>query len=57
MEIEEPVNDDVYPVWAEDKDLKHAHVDFLRGPEYTFWKDLIAKYLKPIDKNEKKEVG
>ena len=29
--------------------------DFLSGHEDKFWKDLIEKYLAPLDKDEKKE--
>ena len=29
--------------------------DFLSGHEDKFWKDLIEKYLTPLDKDEKKE--
>ena len=44
------------PFWIEDKDLRKAEVDFLTGAEIVFWKELIEKYLKPIDADKKKEV-
>lgn len=47
----------INPFWIEDKDLKRGEVDYLSGTELTFWKDLIDKYLKPIDSDKQKEVG
>jgi chitin synthase len=49
----------VNPYWIDDLDstpVKDGTVDFLSGAELTFWRELIAKYLKPIDKDPKKEV-
>ncbi|CAG7817051.1 unnamed protein product [Allacma fusca] len=44
------------PYWIEDRELKRGEVDFLPGHEIQFWKDLIEKYLKPIDADKKKEA-
>jgi len=32
-------------------------VDYLSGHELSFWKDLIEKYLKPIDADKQKEAS
>merc|ERR1711902_294541 len=42
--------------WIEDKDLGRGEVDYLSGPEIQFWKDLIEKYLYPIDKDDAKQA-
>ncbi|CAL4108316.1 unnamed protein product, partial [Meganyctiphanes norvegica] len=44
-------DDLVNPYWIEDKNLKRGEVDYLPGPEIQFFKDLIEKYLYPLDKN------
>jgi len=46
----------VNPEWIDDPDLQNGEVDFLPGVELTFWRDMIDKYLLPLDKDEKKEV-
>ena len=46
----------INPYWIEDKDLKRGEVDYLSGPEIQFWKDLLAKYLYPIDENKEQQV-
>ena len=43
------------PYWIEDRDLLNGKRDFLSGHEDKFWKDLIEKYLAPLEKDEKKE--
>ena len=40
------------PYWIEDKDLKNGEVAYLHPSEIGFWKDLIAKYLYPIEQNK-----
>jgi chitin synthase len=45
----------VNPYWIEDRDLLNGKRDFLSGHEDKFWKDLIEKYLAPLEKDEKKE--
>ncbi|XP_065368049.1 chitin synthase chs-2 isoform X1 [Calliphora vicina] len=37
------------PYWIEDAELRKGEVDFLSSAELQFWKDLIDKYLFPID--------
>ncbi|CAB3373394.1 Hypothetical predicted protein [Cloeon dipterum] len=49
-------DDLVNPYWMEDPDLKHGEVDFMSKAEETFWKDLIAKYLYPIDANKEEQA-
>lgn len=45
-------NDDINPYWIEDKDLKKGPVAFLSPNENQFWKELIEKYLFPIDEDK-----
>merc|ERR1719150_1985216 len=42
-------DEDINPFWIEDKDIGRGEVDYLSGAEIQFWKDLIVKYLLPID--------
>ncbi|XP_068231758.1 chitin synthase chs-2-like isoform X2 [Palaemon carinicauda] len=51
-------DDLVNPYWMEDKALKRGEVDYMSGVEVQFFKDLIEKYLYPLDKNanEQKKV-
>lgn len=44
------------PYWIEDPDLRKGEVDYLSNPELVFWKDLIDKYLFPIDQDKAEEV-
>lgn len=44
------------PYWIEDPELKKGEVDFLSSSEIQFWKDLIDKYLYPIDQNKEEQV-
>ncbi|XP_059350344.1 chitin synthase chs-2-like isoform X1 [Daphnia carinata] len=46
----------INPYWIEDKDLKRGEVDYLSGPEIQFWKDLLDKYLYPIDENKEQQA-
>ena len=55
-ELREERDDLVNPFWIEDKELGRGEVDYLSGPEIQFWKDLIDKYLYPIDKDDAKQV-
>lgn len=52
-------NDDINPFWIEDKSLRKGPVAFLSVAEQQFWRDLIDKYLYPIDedKNEKARIA
>nr|AFM38193.1 chitin synthase [Anasa tristis] len=58
-EPKEVRNDDINPFWIEDKELKKGPVAFLSANEVQFWKDLLDKYLYPIDedKNEKARIA
>jgi len=49
-------DDLVDPYWIEDRDLKRGQVDFLSSTELQFWKDLLAKYLYPIDEDKNERV-
>jgi hypothetical protein len=45
------------PFWIEDPELKKGEVDFLSSAEIQFWKDLIDKYLYPIDQDKAEQVS
>ncbi|XP_068620827.1 chitin synthase chs-2 isoform X1 [Battus philenor] len=49
-------DDLINPYWIEDPELKKGEVDFLSQSETQFWKDLIDKYLYPIDANKEEEA-
>ncbi|XP_013168329.1 PREDICTED: uncharacterized protein LOC106118264 isoform X1 [Papilio xuthus] len=49
-------DDLINPYWIEDPDLKKGEVDFLSQSETQFWKDLIDKYLYPIDANKEEQA-
>lgn len=36
--------------------MKKGEVDFLTPTEIQFWKDLLEKYLYPIDDNKEEKV-
>merc|ERR1712025_896455 len=55
-EHREDRDDLINPFWIEDKDLGRGEVDYMSGPEIQFWKDLIEKYLFPIDKDKAKQA-
>ena len=55
-EPKEERDDLINPFWIEDRDLGRGEVDYLSGPEVQFWKDLIEKYLFPIDADKTKQV-
>ena len=42
--------------WIDDKDLKRGEVDFLKAIEVQFFKELIEKYLQPLDDNKDAKV-
>ena len=44
------------PYWIEDKTLKNGEVAYLHPQEITFWKELIEKYLYPIDQNKEHQA-
>ncbi|XP_040583648.1 chitin synthase chs-2 [Lepeophtheirus salmonis] len=55
-EPSEERDDLINPYWVEDRDMGRGEVDYLSGVEVQFWKDLIEKYLKPLDADSKKEA-
>merc|ERR1719410_1919326 len=55
-EPKEERDDLINPYWIEDRDLGRGEVDHLSGVEIQFWKDLIDKYLHPIDADKQKEA-
>ena len=55
-EPKEERDDLINPFWIEDRDLGRGEVDHLSGVEITFWKDLVDKYLYPIDADKQREV-
>ena len=46
----------INPYWIEDRDLKKGEVDYISSAEAQFWKDLLEKYLHPIDENKEEKV-
>lgn len=56
LEPKQERDDLINPYWIEDKDLKRGEVEYLPGPEVQFWKDLIDKYLFPIDSNKEQQA-
>ncbi|GFY72001.1 chitin synthase chs-2 [Trichonephila inaurata madagascariensis] len=46
----------INPYWIEDKDLRRGEVEYLSPAELTFWKDLIEKYLFPLDSNKEQQA-
>lgn len=54
--MQERRDDLINPYWIEDPDLKKGEVDFLSQTELQFWKDLLDKYLYPIDANKDEQV-
>jgi len=55
-EPKEERDDLINPFWIEDRDLGRGEVDYLSGPEIQFWKDLIEKYLYPLDADKAKQA-
>lgn len=51
------VRDDLKnPFWIEDKDLKDGELLYLSDQETSFWKELIEKYLYPLDSNKEHQA-
>jgi len=44
------------PYWLSDDGLKKGEVDVLSLHEEQFWKDLLEKYLYPIDEDKAEKV-
>jgi len=48
-------NDLENPYWIDDEGLKNGPVDYLSTSEINFWKDMIEKYLKPLEMTKKEK--
>ena len=46
-----PHEDENSPVWIQDSGLGNGRIRYIGKEEKTFWKDLIEKYLKPLENN------
>ena len=46
-------DDETNPYWIEDDRLKLGKVDYLSGGEINFWKEMIKKYLVPLEMSDK----
>lgn len=44
------------PYWLSDEGLKKGEIDVLSLQEELFWKDLLEKYLYPIDEDKAEKV-
>lgn len=47
-----PHEDENSPVWIQDSELGGGRIRYIGKEEKTFWKDIIEKYLKPLENNE-----
>lgn len=47
----------ISPYWLQDERMRNGEVDFLSNLEEEFWKDLIGKYLRPIESDEESQVS
>lgn len=56
LESKQERDDLINPYWIEDKDLRRGEVEYLAPAEMQFWKDLIEKYLFPIDSNKEQQA-
>ncbi|XP_072762919.1 chitin synthase chs-2 [Anoplolepis gracilipes] len=45
----------ISPYWLQDERMRKGEVDFLSNSEEEFWRDLIAKYLRPIESDEESQ--
>lgn len=45
-------DDENSPKWLDDSELGQGRTRYLGNDEKTFWKDIIKKYLLPLEKNE-----
>lgn len=50
-------DDLINPYWIEDPDVGKGEVEYLSSTELQFWKDLLAKYLYPLDENKEEKVS
>lgn len=49
-------DDLVNPYWIEDPDVGKGEVEYLNSNELQFWKDLLEKYLYPLDENKEEKA-
>ncbi|XP_066155137.1 chitin synthase chs-2 isoform X1 [Euwallacea fornicatus] len=49
-------DDLVNPYWIEDPDVLKGEVEYLNSNELQFWKDLLEKYLYPLDENKEEKA-
>uniref|UniRef100_A0AAR5P4N2 chitin synthase n=1 Tax=Dendroctonus ponderosae TaxID=77166 RepID=A0AAR5P4N2_DENPD len=49
-------DDLVNPYWIEDPDVGKGEVEYLSSNEMQFWKDLLDKYLYPLDENKEEKA-
>ncbi|KAL1514128.1 hypothetical protein ABEB36_003439 [Hypothenemus hampei] len=49
-------DDLVNPYWIEDPDVGKGEVEYLGSNELQFWKDLLEKYLYPLDENKEEKA-
>lgn len=49
-------DDLINPYWIEDPDVRKGEVEFLSSNEIQFWKDMLEKYLYPIDEDKDEKV-
>lgn len=47
----------INPYWIQDKHLKNGKIDFLSYAEEEFWRQLIKKYLHPIEIDVERQVS
>ncbi|KAL6424393.1 hypothetical protein ACFW04_009877 [Cataglyphis niger] len=45
----------ISPYWLQDERMRKGEVDFLSNFEEEFWKDLISRYLRPIENDEESQ--
>merc|ERR1711892_234093 len=46
-------DDDTNPYWIDDEALRNGPVDYLSGTEINFWREMIDKYLQPLNISKK----
>ncbi|KAF8790062.1 Chitin synthase chs-2 like protein [Argiope bruennichi] len=56
LEPKQERDDLINPYWIEDKELKRGEVEYLPAAEIQFWRDLIDKYLYPIEQNKEHQA-
>lgn len=46
----------INPYWIEDSGLRNGNVEYISAAENSFWKDMLKKYLYPIDEDPQEKV-